>query len=226
MGDTAFEGDWANAFGLASRRNHPGTLVKTLTHLLSWYPRSQAITVFCYLLGQQPDVTAHSSEQRIHSCQAWMTPDAFQQANALGSFVYQPLSHRSLSTRKVHTALKEVLHWNTQLDMALFYEDFYPRNVLLVHPYIDRALQEFCLSLGPHHRTQFFAGFRISKVLLRLAYLGDLPRRSFLVMPVLLTLPLQNTIFVLTHEKSLSFSVSILNWHNWALLTHNVSRRS
>src|SRR5579859_2173140 len=145
MGDTSFQGDWADAFRFASRWSHPRTLIKTLTHLLSWYPRSQAIAIFCYLLGRQPDVTAHSSAQRIHSCQAWMTPGAFQQANALGRFVYQPLLHRSLSTRKVHIALKEGLNWNTQLDMTLFYQDFYPRNVLLVHPYIDRALQEFCL---------------------------------------------------------------------------------
>jgi hypothetical protein len=175
MGDTSFQGDWADAFRFSSRWPHPGTLIKTLTHLLSWYPRSQALAVFGYLLGPQSDVTAHSSEQRIHSCQAWMTPKAFQQAKTLGSFAYQPLPHPSLSTRKVQTALREVLHSNTELDMALFYEDFYPRNVLLVHPYIDRALQEFCLSLAPHHRTRFFAGFQMTKVLLRLAYLGDLP---------------------------------------------------
>ncbi len=36
-------------------------------------------------------------------------------------------------------------------------------------------MQEFCLSLASHHRTRFFAGFQITKVLLRLAYLGDLP---------------------------------------------------
>jgi hypothetical protein len=57
----------------------------------------------------------------------------------------------------------------------LTYQDALRQDVVLRHPFSDRDLHEFCLSLGPHHRSRWYAGRILPKFLLRLAYVGDLP---------------------------------------------------
>ena len=74
-----------------------------------------------------------------------------------------------------YQSIKQEINGSADIDTNLLMHAFLPNNVLLLHPYADRSLIEFCLGLAPHHRAGFAAGQPISKLLLRLAYLGDLP---------------------------------------------------
>jgi asparagine synthetase B (glutamine-hydrolysing) len=179
LGDTGFQGDWADPFRASLSTRHPFSLLRTATHLLSWYPRAHAATVFLYLLGEQRDLTAHSGQDRIQPCAAWMTPSAFKVIREQGFFDYRQHFAQwrdySLSTYMVRVNLQDALEGETNLDNALTAQAFLPHKLIRAHPFSDRRLLEFCLSLGPQHRQGFYAGRPITKVLMRLAYLNDLP---------------------------------------------------
>jgi hypothetical protein len=79
-----------------------------------------------------------------------------------------------LGARLVAAALQGGIAFNAPLKTAILYRDAFPRQVLLRHPFADRQLHEFCLSLGPQHRTRTWAGQQYTKFLLHLAYVDDL----------------------------------------------------
>jgi hypothetical protein len=91
-------------------------------------------------------------------------------------FVQSPYwQAQNSGAREVAAALRSATHFNAQLETALWQQHALPHAVLLRHPFADRRLHEFCLSLGPQHRNRWYAGQNISKFLLRFAYTGDLP---------------------------------------------------
>ena len=179
LGDTLFQGDWADAFRLVQRS--PKALLGLLRDLLAWYPRKQAFTIFVYhLLGASEDLEGNPSEERIRSNQSLLTPWAFEQVQAFGSVDYRyrqsvAWKQRSVSTRQVLASLQSNIAFNEALETAITYQDSLTQRVVLRHPFSDRWLHEFCLSLGAHHRARWYAGQRYDKFLLRLAYLDDLP---------------------------------------------------
>ena len=142
--------------------------------LLSWYPRKHAFqTAFDLIRGRTHQVQ-ESLPERIQHCRSWLTTQAFERVAAASKYTYKQV-HPSLSTQMTYQSIKQEINVNTDLDTNLLAHAFLPNNVLLLHPYGDRSLIEFCLGLAPHHRAGFAAGQRVSKLLLRLAYLGDLP---------------------------------------------------
>jgi hypothetical protein len=142
--------------------------------LLCRYTRKQAFAVLWQLLLHPQRFTPEPLGPRIESCQAWLMPAAYQQVREQGNYVY-PQRAPSASTQMTYQHLKESINSSTDTDTNLVYHAFFPQRVLLLHPYADRALLEFCLGLGPQHREGFAAGVPISKVLARFAYLHDLP---------------------------------------------------
>ena len=73
-------------------------------------------------------------------------------------------------------SLQSNTEFNAALETSITYQSALPHQVVLRHPFSDWQLQEFCLSLAPHHRLRWSGGQNYDKFLLRLAYLGDLPQ--------------------------------------------------
>jgi asparagine synthetase B (glutamine-hydrolysing) len=177
LGDTLFQGDWADAFRL--RRKSPFTLFHTLFNLLAWYPRGVALATWWYLLTQdQRDLEENLDRDRLEVHRSLMTPSFFERVLAKGNVDYRqhsPRSWKNLSAECTRAGLQSSLDFSAHLQAAFQYRDAIPQGVILRHPLSDRQLHEFCLSLGAHHRTRWYAGQTFSKFLLRLAYVGDLP---------------------------------------------------
>jgi asparagine synthase (glutamine-hydrolysing) len=177
MGDLLFTGDWKDGFRSylsATSPYNPLSIIKMMWQLLSWYPRIHAFQTALDLIRGRTRQVREPPSERIQRCQSWLTTEAFERVVAAGEYAYQQV-HPSLSTQMTYQSIKEEINGSADIDTNLLLHAFLPNNTLLLHPYGDRSLMEFCLGLAPHHRAGFAAGQRISKLLLRLAYLGDLP---------------------------------------------------
>ncbi len=174
LGDTIFQGHWSDPiFAELMPAQNPLTLVKTFGALVARYGRVQAIQTLRGLSQIHMEKLQPEDHPRIELGGAWLTPAALEKARELGRYTY----HRelpSISSESVYHNIKQLI--NGELDTAIVTHAFSPKGVALVHPFADRALLEFCLSLGVQHRACFHAGDTISKFTLRLAYLRDLPQ--------------------------------------------------
>lgn len=83
--------------------------------------------------------------------------------------------HQSFEARLVAAALQSGIAFNAPLKTSILYRDAFPQGVILRHPFADRQLHEFCLSLGPQHRSRWYGGQIYTKFLMRLAYVDELP---------------------------------------------------
>jgi asparagine synthetase B (glutamine-hydrolysing) len=174
LGDLLFAGEQKDGFRAQLCPPHPLNVLRMAGKLLCRYTRKQAFAVLWQLLLHPQRFTPEPLGPRIESCQAWLMPAAYQQVREQGNYVY-PQVAPSASTQMTYQHLKESINSSTDTDTNLVYHAFFPQRVLLLHPYADRTLLEFCLGLGPQHREGFAAGVPISKVLARFAYLHDLP---------------------------------------------------
>ena len=150
-------------------------IIKMMEQLLSWYPRKHAFQTVLDLIRGNTRQVQEPLPERLQNCQSWLTSQAFERVVAAGQYKYKQV-HSSLSTQMTYQSIKEEINGSADIDTNLLMHAFLPNNALLLHPYGNRSLIEFCLGLAPHHRASFAASQRISKLLLRLAYLGDLPR--------------------------------------------------
>ncbi|MGH2479589.1 MAG: asparagine synthase-related protein, partial [Ktedonobacteraceae bacterium] len=170
LGDTLFQGDWADAFRL--RRKSPFKLLHTLFNLLAWYPRGVALATWWYLWTQdQRDLEENLDRDRLEVHRSLMTPSFFERVLAKGNMDYRrryPRSWKNLSAECTRAGLQRSLDLSAHLQAAFQYRDAIQQGVILRHPLSDRLLHEFCLSLGAHHRTRWYAGQIFSKFLLRL----------------------------------------------------------
>jgi hypothetical protein len=159
LGDTAFQGDWADPFRASWSRD----ALRTIINLFSWYPRSQAMTVLLYLLfGKQKDYSSLPGQDRIEPASQWMTPQASKLIQEQGLFddrqKFSRWKEASISTYMVRVNVQNALEGETDLDATLHTQVLLPRKLVRVHPFSDMALLEFCLSLGPEHRRVFLPG--------------------------------------------------------------------
>lgn len=179
LGDVLFQGDWADGFRLL-----PGERWKPLQLLgrvLAWYPRREAFAAWGYLLAHsQRELEMNPNTSRIEAYQPLFSSQAFAQVQANGNLDYRDRyapTWGDVGARTVRASLQSSLDFNASLGTALCSRDGLAHGVTLRHPFADRELQEFCLSLGPQHRTRQYAGLSFSKFLMRFAYVGDLPPR-------------------------------------------------
>lgn len=179
LGDALFHGEWLDGFraNVLVDRWNPVTWLRLLRNLLFWYSRGQAIKIGVDLFMGRSHRLHKPVSQRLASCQTWLTTKAFEQVSTSGTYQYDT-PHSDVirrSTREMYQLLKQEIDSNTHLDAILLDHAFLPQHVELLHPYADKRLIEFCLGLGPLHRAGFATGIPLSKVLLRYAYLEDLP---------------------------------------------------
>lgn len=177
LGDTLFQGHWSDPIltELNSARN-PLSLVGAFGALLARHGRAQASRTLLRLPRLQMEKLQLEKHPRIELGGAWFTPTALEKARELGRYTY----HRdlpSISSKNVYNHLKQIINGEAELDTGILTHAFFPKGVGLVHPFADRGLLEFCLSLGAQHRACFHAGDTIYKLTLRLAYLRELPQR-------------------------------------------------
>jgi hypothetical protein len=81
----------------------------------------------------------------------------------------------SAGGRHALDSCRRLLAGEGRLETALRYQLWYPNQVRLEGPLLDRDLVEFALSLGPRHRSLATGGQRLDMVAWRLAGLGQLP---------------------------------------------------
>ncbi len=178
LGDTLFQGDWADPFRPCSL--HPRSLLETCRNIFAWYPRQQAWAVIYYLLGKPYDLQENFNTERVFSLQSLLMPEAFQRVVQQGMVDYRELQsdiwkQNPFEARLVAASLQSGIAFNAPLKTSILYRDAFPQRVILRHPFADRQLHEFCLSLGPQHRTRWKGGQNYTKFLMRLAYVDDLP---------------------------------------------------
>jgi hypothetical protein len=179
LGDTLFQGDWADPFRPSSFRFL--SLLRTCRDIFSCYPRHQAWGVISYVLGNHRcDLQENFNTERVFSHQSLLMPDAFQHVREQGMVDYRALQseawkHQSFEARLVAAALQSGIAFNAPLKTSILYRDAFPQGVILRHPFADRQLHEFCLSLGPQHRSRWYGGQISTKFLMRLAYVDELP---------------------------------------------------
>lgn len=176
LGDAALLGHWSDPIfaGLNPVWN-PLSLIKTFGFMLTQESRIQATQNLFRFLHLSLGEAESGARHRIALCSSWLTPVSVEKAQELGCHIYRR-DLPTLSSKSVYHAIKQGINGDAELDTATVFHAFLPKGVVLIHPYADRKLLEFCLSLKPQHRNRFYAGSVIRKVALRLAYLDILPQ--------------------------------------------------
>lgn len=168
LGDTLFQSEETDGI-----RYKP--LLSRLGDLLTLYPRSYALkTLWEWGISgaeRREALSASQAHQRIDQC-LWLTPNARSQALARGQYRYS--SHQPIAPF-VYQAIQACINDEAHRDTLRIGYVSHPRGVTIRHPYLSRALIEFCLALPPHYRASFGAGRAVSKPLARYAYLNQLP---------------------------------------------------
>lgn len=176
IGDELFHGHWTDPIlAELSPVSNPLNLIRTFGALLVRQSRVEAGKTLLSIpsLNQQKLEGEHP---RLKLAAAFLTPSAFEKAREFGCHVYDRQDLPSISSRELYSHNKSSLNRDAELDTATISRAFLPRGVALTHPYADRTLLEFCLSLAPRHRASFHGGVSVRKPATRLAYLKDLPQ--------------------------------------------------
>jgi asparagine synthetase B (glutamine-hydrolysing) len=173
LGDTLFESERNDGIWEKLSQGH---WLSACGDLLSCFSRQQAWHMLWTQSIARKAVSSPSGAGQRMACCSWLTPFAREQALALRQYVYQTNQTRvSASTRRVYQAILTNINSETIRDGIRSHYALFPQGVALKHPYLNRKLIEYCLSLGRSHRAFFAAGEDISKPLARYAYLESLP---------------------------------------------------
>jgi asparagine synthetase B (glutamine-hydrolysing) len=173
LGDTLFQTGLDD--NLASTFQQ-GRILAALGDSIADDSRQKALQlVYRWLRRGRTHQSVTSIRERIERC-TWLRPEALRHAREHGQYLYQhtmPCAPQDMT--HAYQAIYTGINGETQRDSVRCQYALFPRGIALAHPYINRQLIEFCLSLGIQHRALFAAGVPISKPLARYAYLEQLP---------------------------------------------------